>query len=66
MNIDDAYDDYKERSETNRENGLRGGRPRKDETNMVQPSPIAFSETQKTESVLKKPEKAEIRSKKET
>lgn len=58
INVDDSFTEFMEIAERNRENGQKGGRPKKNPEN-----PVGFSETQKTQTNPKK-QKTEDRSQK--
>ena len=58
INVDDSFAEFMEIAERNRENGQKGGRPKKNPEN-----PVGFSETQKTQTNPKK-QKTEDRSQK--
>ena len=53
-NLNDMVDNYNNKVEKNRENGRKGGRPRKTQNN-----PLGYLETQKTHSVLEKPKETQ-------
>lgn len=61
VNIDEAFEEYALRTEVNRENGSKGGRPRKDKTEENQKNPMGYKKPNVTEKTRSK--KSEVRSK---
>ena len=49
VNIDEAFEEYEARTEVNRENGSKGGRPRKDKTGENQKNQMGFKKPTRTE-----------------
>lgn len=61
VNIDEAFEEYEARTEVNRENGSKGGRPRKDKTGENPKNQMGFKKPTQTEKTRSK--KSEVRSK---